>query len=300
MYRDFSPSSESHTEEHTGADAGADAAAVLDTHHYTDAYNTDTETRQHLHNYHWNNKYAILHQSFVLFLLFNIIYNYILCITTSNKQHSKYEQVVRELAHVTNFQYPEKEEDIDFWRDEYRRIVLEKSRRIRLGERVVQGLGGVGVGVGQHQQHQQHNNNNNNNNNNNMKGRYELESESDHTFQPQQQQQPLQPQPLQRRKINTNLENTTTTATATTTTIPANNTRTWMILGPNDWGFCDKSYLPKPPRSHYDYVTKSLVLNMDHYCPWMFNVGKSCSSRSICTDCIYLVLKLKTLLYFLI
>ena len=30
--------------------------------------------------------------------------------------------------------------------------------------------------------------------------------------------------------------------------------------------------MPKAPRSHFDHVTKKLVLNMDHYCPWMFNV----------------------------
>ena len=27
----------------------------------------------------------------------------------------------------------------------------------------------------------------------------------------------------------------------------------------------------KPPRSHYCHVTNRLVLNMDHYCPWVFN-----------------------------
>jgi hypothetical protein len=29
---------------------------------------------------------------------------------------------------------------------------------------------------------------------------------------------------------------------------------------------------PSSGRSHYDHITKKLVLNMDHYCPWMFNV----------------------------
>ena len=29
--------------------------------------------------------------------------------------------------------------------------------------------------------------------------------------------------------------------------------------------------LSQAPRSHYDHVSKKLVLNMDHYCPWMFN-----------------------------
>jgi palmitoyltransferase len=46
----------------------------------------------------------------------------------------------------------------------------------------------------------------------------------------------------------------------------------WQLLSPQEWTWCRNSKQPKPPRSHYDHVTKSLVLNMDHYCPWMFNV----------------------------
>ncbi|KAL7552103.1 hypothetical protein ACHAWF_015315 [Thalassiosira exigua] len=45
----------------------------------------------------------------------------------------------------------------------------------------------------------------------------------------------------------------------------------WQLLSPVEWGYCRYSSQPKPPRSHYDHVTKALVLNMDHYCPWMFN-----------------------------
>lgn len=47
--------------------------------------------------------------------------------------------------------------------------------------------------------------------------------------------------------------------------------RGWMLLGPREWGFCFYTNQPKPPRSHYDHVSKCLVLNLDHYCPWMFN-----------------------------
>lgn len=50
-------------------------------------------------------------------------------------------------------------------------------------------------------------------------------------------------------------------------------TRRWMLMGPYEWGFCGNSDQPKPPRSHYDHVSKCLTLNLDHYCPWMFNVG---------------------------
>lgn len=49
--------------------------------------------------------------------------------------------------------------------------------------------------------------------------------------------------------------------------------RAWMLLGPYEWGYCSQSHQPKPPRSHYDHVSKKLILNLDHYCPWMFNAG---------------------------
>ena len=45
----------------------------------------------------------------------------------------------------------------------------------------------------------------------------------------------------------------------------------WMELEPGEWGFCKHSRLPKPPRSHYCHVSHRVVMNMDHYCPWMFN-----------------------------
>lgn len=34
---------------------------------------------------------------------------------------------------------------------------------------------------------------------------------------------------------------------------------------------CKKCHMYKPPRSHYDSITQRLVLNMDHFCPWMVN-----------------------------
>jgi len=48
-------------------------------------------------------------------------------------------------------------------------------------------------------------------------------------------------------------------------------TTSWLECGPYEWGYCKQSRGPKAPRSHYDHVTRKLVLNMDHYCPWMFN-----------------------------
>jgi len=71
-------------------------------------------------------------------------------------------------------------------------------------------------------------------------------------------------------------------------------TASWVDRGPYEWGYCKRSYAPKAPRSHYDHVTKSLVLNMDHYCPWMFNVVGFANYRYfilfllwICVACLY-------------
>lgn len=58
--------------------------------------------------------------------------------------------------------------------------------------------------------------------------------------------------------------------------------RGWMILGPHEWAFCNYTNQPKPPRSHYDHITKVLVLNMDHFCPWMFNTVGYFNYRYFC------------------
>ena len=36
-------------------------------------------------------------------------------------------------------------------------------------------------------------------------------------------------------------------------------------------GFCRRSNLFRPLRSHYCSVTRRVVLNMDHFCPWVIN-----------------------------
>ncbi len=230
--------------------------------------------------------YALTHEIFVIFILCNITYNYIYCVCTKNGNQGdeKYERVVRELAQVTNFRYPETREEIDEWRAKYRQMMLERSRAVRVQREQHM----------QQQQQQQHmqqqgqsggstrrrtavataatafHSGDDSTTANNMKGRYDIEASTGSS---------------ENNTSSTTAQNTnnaspvitpTPTAASTTTTTPngnANSTRPWMILGPYDWGFCEKSYLPKPPRSHYDFVTKSLVLNMDHYCPWMFNVG---------------------------
>ena len=78
---------------------------------------------------------------------------------------------------------------------------------------------------------------------------------------------------------------TTTTAAAPAPPIPA--MPAWMLMGASEWGWCQKSNQPKPPRSHFDHVTKNLVLNMDHYCPWMFNTIGYLNYRYFCNFLFY-------------
>jgi palmitoyltransferase len=83
-----------------------------------------------------------------------------------------------------------------------------------------------------------------------------------------------------------------TSTTATTETAPKPPPalpplRRWMLMTPFEWGYDHNSNQPKPPRSHYDHVTKKLVLNMDHYCPWMFNCSTySCVAHDVSCGCI--------------
>ena len=69
------------------------------------------------------------HVSFVCFLLVEIIFNYYMCVTTRNTG-ANYEKVVRELAKVTNFVYPETPQDVaSFRRDFNDKMMLRMKRR---------------------------------------------------------------------------------------------------------------------------------------------------------------------------
>ena len=37
------------------------------------------------------------------------------------------------------------------------------------------------------------------------------------------------------------------------------------------WSTCARTGLAKPPRAHFDAASRRLVLNYDHFCPWIFN-----------------------------
>ncbi len=177
---------------------------------------------------------AIIHQSFVAFILINIIFNYVGCVATRNFPGAHYGQVVRQLARATGFDYPENEEEIENWKYSWREMIIERSRQKKLRDRQK------------------------------LNRKYGMDEEQGIS---------------QSSEISTTGESLSkgfsdSDKRRQTGIQPQMPGRAWMWLGPYDWSYDDRTKLPKPPRAHFDSVTKALVLNMDHYCPWMFNTGE--------------------------
>ena len=168
---------------------------------------------------------GLLHTSIVAFFLVNILFNYYYCVKTSNSGPS-YDSVVRQLAVVTGFHYPETDEELLQCKRNFERKIYERVQRKR--DEVM-------------------------NNTPRMSA----------------------PTTIANSRNNEGDEESQTISTKDTTSNTAAKTlpriHNWQLLSPIEWGYCRYSSQPKPPRSHYDHVTKGLVLNMDHYCPWMFN-----------------------------
>ena len=198
-----------------------------------------------------------LHCLWVAFVVTNILYNYFYCVTTKHKG-PRYEAVVREQAAATNFVYPESLGQVQQYRHEFNDRMALRIRRKR--ERAQEAAAARMQPPQVMPTHQQ---------------------------QPPAGGAPMDPSATQiaapvtgassngmtqRRNgpLNTNGE-TTSSVNATPTPPPQPPLRQWMLLAPLEWSYCIHSHQPKPPRSHYDHVTKCLVLNLDHYCPWMFN-----------------------------
>ncbi|KAL3788817.1 hypothetical protein HJC23_006270 [Cyclotella cryptica] len=211
---------------------------------------------------------GILHTLLVLSFLANIIYNYYKCVVTSNTGPS-YAMVVRELAEITGFNYPETDEEMTICKNQLDRSIfvkLERRRRELMGAAtaVANGADGSSKII--------------------VNGRTDNAGLHGDVESQQQQQQP-QPQstPPAQSTTPTNGATSQHNNAMSSSNNRINNNATnqpqriprihnWQLLSPTEWSWCRYSLQPKPPRSHYDHVTKSLVLNMDHYCPWMFNV----------------------------
>ena len=183
---------------------------------------------------------GIFNTLIVTFFLYNILYNYYKCVTTSNSGPN-YKVVVREIAQVTNFNYPETNEElVQCKKDQEKKIYYRMQRK----RNELMAARGTPIRPG------------------------EPSNSAENKDEESQQQTSA-----------SSSQSTPLMAATTSNAInkkkeppkPLPKIHNWQLLSPTEWSYCRYSHQPKPPRSHYDHVTKSLILNMDHYCPWMFN-----------------------------
>jgi palmitoyltransferase len=179
---------------------------------------------------------GMTHTTLVCFFLINIIYNYYKCVVTSNIGKS-YAFVVRDLAEATGFRYPETEEQMTECKQNLDKSIFNKIERRKREIMAANAAAADNAATST-------------NGNSSSK---DIES------------QQTTPQ-------NGSLQNNRITNQPNNKPLRIPKIHNWQLLSPTEWSWCRYSKQPKPPRSHYDHVTKSLVLNMDHYCPWMFNV----------------------------
>lgn len=179
-----------------------------------------------------------IHASMSVFFFGNVLFNYYCCIRTKNcNGTSSFDLVCRQMANATGFfDYPETPV-------ETRQYQLEFEDKMRLRIKLRNARSRV-----------ERNNKNSKNNTNDTANTASISTATTKVVD---------------NNSNSNIKNISNTGGN-----DGNNNnvvRQWMLIGPFEWGFCVKTNQPKPPRSHYDHVTKSLVLCLDHYCPWMFN-----------------------------
>eukprot|EP00521_Asterionellopsis_glacialis_P018034 CAMPEP_0195295066 /NCGR_PEP_ID=MMETSP0707-20130614/16537_1 /TAXON_ID=33640 /ORGANISM="Asterionellopsis glacialis, Strain CCMP134" /LENGTH=494 /DNA_ID=CAMNT_0040356201 /DNA_START=183 /DNA_END=1667 /DNA_ORIENTATION=- len=219
------------------------------------------------------------HVGYVIFVLVNVLYNYYMCVMTPNKGPT-YDRVVRELAVATEFPYPETPSQVSQCKRNFEEMMIFRSQR-RQARAAQASAAAVAAKAAQQSQNRTNSSNGDtttvvrsdavNNTNNGITHRHAGNSTSGSGGADSSSNTVL--------PLHTASANTATNSAAKKNTTKANAPkqkqspplRGWMLMGPQEWGFCSYSNQPKAPRSHYDHVTKVLVLNMDHYCPWMFN-----------------------------
>eukprot|EP00566_Odontella_aurita_P014341 CAMPEP_0113547232 /NCGR_PEP_ID=MMETSP0015_2-20120614/12242_1 /TAXON_ID=2838 /ORGANISM="Odontella" /LENGTH=529 /DNA_ID=CAMNT_0000447765 /DNA_START=10 /DNA_END=1599 /DNA_ORIENTATION=- /assembly_acc=CAM_ASM_000160 len=202
----------------------------------------------------------LFHVSIVVFFLTNVIWNYVLCVCTSNKGRH-YDRVVRELADTTGFRYPETEAEVAQCKREYREKMLERGRARRRHLAA-------------------------------EKQREQNQLESGTSEKGVSSSSAAVTSPVVERGSKIAGKSITSPAASAASGVKNGSSSTtrifsWMLMAPDEWGFCNNTNQPKPPRSHYDHVTKMLVLNMDHYCPWMFNTVGYFNYRYFCNFLFY-------------
>lgn len=221
-------------------------------------------------------KTVYAHIGLVFFLLTNVVHNYVLCVTTRNNGPN-YDRLVRELAEATGFRYPETDEEkLNCRRDYEQKLIargrarrdMARQRRLQQQQQHAGTVQGTGTGT-------TNTTTNKSNSQANGNGSVSITMGSDG-------------QPSGNSSQSQSVKSAPVPAPAPPPPPPpAQSMPGWMLMDANEWGYCLKSNQPKPPRSHYDHVTKCLILNMDHYCPWMFNVIGYFNYRYFCNFLFY-------------
>lgn len=197
-----------------------------------------------------------LHCSFVVFLLVNILFNYGMCVMTKN-DGPVYDRVVRELATVTNLVFPETPAQLLEYRRDYedRMVIRMRRRREREEEEIRKSQASCSA------------------------------SSSD------QPSMAANEGAVQRRAGGGATENNAASlnnkkpAPKPMPKTPSTVVRRWMMLGPYEWSYCSNSSQPKPPRSHYDHVTRKLILNLDVSTRVLLLKTTMMESRPLTNDC---------------
>ena len=233
-------------------------------------------------SYHWfyrfgqiSRPYIVLtfHCSTVLLLVTNVLYNYACCVGQSHIG-IHYDNVLQALALVTNTTLPQSSLELLSYRKQLSQRLTQRMKEQHRTTSMTSTRSTSTTSTNPSPMHTNHN--------------HHHELTQRRTAPTTASDDPLM-------CTDTIPTTTTTTTTANANTLPSPPTngngtsqtpssstsssppttvvRAWMVLGPYEWGYCSQSHQPKPPRSHYDHVTKQLILNLDHYCPWMFNAG---------------------------
>ena len=218
-----------------------------------------------------------IHVGFVSFLLVQIVFNYFMCVMTPNKGPN-YEAVVRELAVATRFDYPESPQAVEQFRREHedKMIIRMKRRQLREMEDEKQNAKSSTMAS------------NTSGASTSSTTPTSATSTTTTTGTLSLDVPPAESATKITKRNKKQTKQTMTNSIRASQPTPKQ-IRNWMLMAPDEWGYCQRSRQAKPPRSHYDHVTKTLVLCLDHYCPWMFNAGESL--------CVYLFVLFGSVMY---
>jgi len=222
----------------------------------------------------------ITHIAFAMFLLCNVSFNYALCVCTTNDDKShKYNIVVRELAAATGYDYPESGADLKRSKHEYEEKLMDRrQKKLAPQSNVFTSNHAVdsrtflpstltAASMLTAAEEGSANFPDNSHNSFDVAGRNKNSGECpSHSPISSRLSQIVD----ESRSTTAALNNTPSSAVSKPS--PGQTAHAWTLLGSEEWGFCSRTNKPKPPRSHFDSVTGTLVMNMDHYCPWMVRI----------------------------